>query len=392
MKRLTQILILLFAVGAAAPAWATPLVTMRETASVLGDTITLGDVAVVTGADEEQARRLSAVRLGRAPRLQDVEHRSVSREWVQACLAVSDLNRGHYILAGAAETRVRRVAEVSAALPQLEVSFDPEIPVLALPEPTLYDLLPAAQREALHAASGGYEYNMKSVHDAVRVALMAELGGDDEMMSVDPVGAPAPEVRTLLQGRAIITKVQILSSENEVRASRPDEVECYVELLGQPFADLTQVDRVVAKLTYRLTRFRRVLAAARPMQRGDTVKEEDLTWVRQPVSAHGDWQTDPAEIVGLQVLSPLATGRPIPPTALRRAPLVIKGGMITYRYANTATFERVTALTEGGLNDLITIELRRGDRTVKLQARVTGPNEARQITADDMPAAPKERK
>jgi flagella basal body P-ring formation protein FlgA len=80
----------------------------------------------------------------------------------------------------------------------------------------------------------------------------------------------------------------------------------------------------------RVQQFIEVLVAARPLARGEEIRAQDVSLVRQEVSmVSGGYLTDPAELAGKRLKRPLAPGALLSPQALESPPVVRRGQSVT---------------------------------------------------------------
>jgi flagella basal body P-ring formation protein FlgA len=184
-------------------------------------------------------------------------------------------------------------------------------------------------------------------------------------------------------------------AEGQVRWLRVREIQEILELRGIDAADLAfrgssrvevsrrsaagvaverSPDRSVADAGWQ----KFAVAAIRPLNRGDVLREVDLELRELAVPRRSEpGQLEAVkEAVGYQVNRPVAAGQNVDMSMLRRPILVQRGGTVAIfaRAGGIQVTTRGRALENGALDDIVTVELL-DDRTKKLMGRVVSMDE-----------------
>ncbi len=122
-----------------------------------------------------------------------------------------------------------------------------------------------------------------------------------------------------------------------------------------------------------------ILVAARPLRRGARVSREDVSAALRDVRRiHGQWYTDPEEVVGQQVRLPLRQGEPLTASQLE-APLLVERGERVLLEAGGSAAIRITsrgrALDDGHQGERIRVE--NLDSGQEVEGRVIGEGRVR---------------
>jgi flagella basal body P-ring formation protein FlgA len=97
---------------------------------------------------------------------------------------------------------------------------------------------------------------------------------------------------------------------------------------------------------------------ARPFQRGETIKEADLTWINLRIGTMSrSLITDAKALVGLAAKRPLRSGQPIQASDIEHPIIVAKGALVTiaYEVPGLSLTDSGRALEQGAIGDTISV-------------------------------------
>lgn len=117
---------------------------------------------------------------------------------------------------------------------------------------------------------------------------------------------------------------------------------------------------------------------ARPVERGQTISEADLDWVRLPIERLGSHLvTNPDELIGKAAKRPLRSGQPLSLADLAMPIAVAKGALVTMTFdvPGMSLTDTGRATQQGSLGDIIAVLNPRSHRTV--YGVITGPDQVR---------------
>lgn len=116
-----------------------------------------------------------------------------------------------------------------------------------------------------------------------------------------------------------------------------------------------------------------VVVAARPLRRGDRLRQESLTTERRRLaSLHRPYETEAEHLVGMELRRALRRGDLVERNALIKPQLVQRGRSVTLRAGNGAVqvTGRGRALEAGALGDIVRVESGSSGRVI--EGRVAG--------------------
>lgn len=125
----------------------------------------------------------------------------------------------------------------------------------------------------------------------------------------------------------------------------------------------------------RVQRYVQVLAAAKPLERGQTLQRTDLQLVKRDLSLTGTgFKSDFSSVVGKQLRRPMRQGDPIRASLLEAPLLVNKGDQLVIE-ANNGSIRVLTAgiaLSHGKLGQQIRVKNTHSERTFKARVIAAG--------------------
>lgn len=129
-------------------------------------------------------------------------------------------------------------------------------------------------------------------------------------------------------------------------------------------------------------RQRHVPVLARPMEPGETIGEDDITWITlEERRINRTMLVSEAALIGKEPVRPLRAAAPLRRSDIRRPLLVEKGSLVTMVVVNgPMTLSAIgKAMQDGARGDVIRLINTDSNRTI--EARVTGPDRVRIVTA-----------
>ena len=288
-------------------------IQLRGEARVGGAVVRLGDIADVFDADEASARKLAAIELGTAP--SDGGERTLRLREIQDLLVARGADVGGHTFSGAAAVRISR-GEAKGAIvgrPRRVTSTESRL----------------AQRRAQEAI----------------LAYLRENVAEDEAWIVEVTLSDA-QARQLVAATGGVTAdggnepwVGNQRFELAIKGSDPFIVEATVALPAS------------------------VVVAVRPLSRGDLVRASDVALQRGTAEAKNAASADGTfgsieNVVGLEVIRPVAAGAVLTAAAARKQLLVQRGEVVTVHAYSSGIHLKTTARSRqaGSEGDLVEVE------------------------------------
>lgn len=148
---------------------------------------------------------------------------------------------------------------------------------------------------------------------------------------------------------------------------KPGRVQIRFDAMGP---DNKAVKRVSAGVFMDL--WKTVPCATMPLNRGDVLTPENITWIRKNVAYNENvWD---GKGINLRISQPVGTGQPITYSNIELIPLVMRGEQVylTYKGKNLRLTIKVEALRDAGLGQQVLVRNLQSKRTIV--ATVTGDN------------------
>jgi flagella basal body P-ring formation protein FlgA len=319
-------------------------VCFKTRASVASTLITLGDVADITDADAQAVERLKRLSLAPAPgagRQARLDFNSI-----RARLLAHGVNLGAIEFTGSSSVEVSAVGEPSSDAMHSNMSARAEE-------------LQRTRAETL-------------VSDAIRNylrGLAPELGLANVMVELNPADVPL-----------ILTGVG--SGFHVVGGAQPWDAP---QLMTVSFQNQHEtICRVTVQC--RIAPQPHVLVARHAIQRGQILREADLTW--QQMNATGDTLSRLEDALGRETTKTIRQGEPIRVDDMQALVLVRSSDIVktSVRKGSITVVSYLKARSSGGLGDSVTLMTLDGRE--RILARVTGLHEAEVIGAPNGNPAP----
>jgi len=283
---------------------------VRAQCTASGPLITLGDVAEIFAADQQQGGALAAIELFPAPAAS--RQRFVRIREIQDLLVLRGVNLSEHRFSGSSQVTILATE-----------------PTRAEPEPSLS---PAAAKRA-----------ERRVCDAVIQYLKGQALAD-EPWNVE-LSLAAGHARLLANGNP---KIAISGGAPPWTGAQRFEVK--VDAPEQPLRFTVEAEVSIPSAA---------VVTARSLARGTVVRESDVVLQHDvPREAGSELYYSIDEVVGQQTTRAVAAGKPILHDALR-APLLVRRGEVVTVYARSSGIRvRTTARArdDGSLGDLISVE------------------------------------
>lgn len=268
MARVLALLVTLWL--CAVPAWAAGVtVAVSAEATVSGPVITLGELATITGDDQQRVKTLGMVKLGNAPAPG------------QRMAMTSDM-------LGA------RLASAGADYSDITWQVPPTFVVTTAAQTVSGERLLAVAVEAVQSQVTG--------------------NGADEV-TVAPIGTP-PDVLAPL-GRVDL-KVEIPGG---LRYNVPTTAAVAISADGRPF--------ITVNVRFNVKAYQQMIVAARNIAVHEEITADNVREERREVGKIAGYITDMDKVIGLTAKRPMAAGTPLTEVLLERPLMVTRGATVT---------------------------------------------------------------
>jgi flagella basal body P-ring formation protein FlgA len=331
------------------------IIRLRRTAEVDAALIRLGDLAEVYSESAEEDARLKGIAIKPAPLAGTRLRLSVSE--IQSQLSLRGVAAGELEVEGSAVVLVTRK-------PKPRLAPEPKVihpgPASKKDSPPVKPIATTRQikRRTLISDVSAEDFKLarQVVENAVQQYLDRSAPGWGHPQSHPLLTtAVAPRILNASAGNVRILSGQMLDEEH------------FLLTLAVPETQ-TKVDHVDVKV--RIIRRPKIYVPVRTVSKGEVLQENDLAQVETDDARNGI--TDPAEVVGKEVVQPLTTGKAIRSGQLKE-PLLIKRRetvQVVSRSGSIRVRQFFVAKEDGHLGDTIVLEELDGKETIS--ATVTG--------------------